>query len=46
MLTNNLKILDTTKTEFFQLRISQSDEKIRENYCRGCLSSTCEPLTY
>ena len=29
MLTNSLKILDTTKTEVLELKFSQSDGKIR-----------------
>ena len=29
MLTNGLKILDTTKTDIFELKFSQSDGKIR-----------------
>ena len=29
MLINNLKILDTTKTDIFELKFSQTDEKIR-----------------
>ena len=34
VLTNGLKILDTTMTDIFKLKFSQSDGKIRKNYCR------------
>ena len=29
MLINSLKILDTTKTDIFELKLSQTDEKSR-----------------
>ena len=44
MLTNSLKIPDTTKTEFFALKFSQSDEKIWKNYFWAELSSVSKPL--
>ena len=45
MLTNSLKISDTTKTEFFELIFFQSDQKILQNYCRAELGSDLERLT-
>ena len=45
MLTNSLKISDTTKTEFFQWNFYQSDQKIWLKYWRADLSSVLEPLT-
>ena len=44
MLTNSLKISDTTKTEFFELIFFQSDQKIWQKYCRADLSSDSDPL--
>ena len=45
MLTNSLKISDTTKTEFFELVFFQSDQKIWENYRQADLSCVSDPLT-
>ena len=45
MLTNSLKISDTTKTERFKLILFQSDQKIRQKYCSADLSSFLERLT-
>ena len=45
MLTNSLKISDTTKREFFELIIFQSNEKIRQKYCRADLWSVSDTLT-
>ena len=45
MLTNSLKISDTTKTEFFELVSFQSDEKLSQKYCRACLNNHLDPLT-
>ena len=39
VLTNGLNILHTTKTETFELKFSQSDQKIRKYYCRASFSS-------
>ena len=35
VLTNGLKILDTTKTDIFELKFSQNEGKIQWNYCGG-----------
>ena len=45
MLTNSLKISDTTKTEFIELKFFQSDQKTRQNYCRADFNSVLDPLT-
>ena len=45
MLTSNLKIFETTKTEFLELDIFQSDQKIWQKYCRADVSSLSHPLT-
>ena len=45
MLTKNLKISDTTKTEFSEVISFQSDQKIWQKYCRADLSSVSDPLT-
>ena len=45
MLTNNVKIEDTTKTEFFELIFFQSDQKIWEKYCHSVLNSVSGSLT-
>ena len=45
ILTNSLKISDTTKTEFFGLMVFQNDEKIWQNYCNEDFSSVWDPLT-
>ena len=46
MLTNNLKISDTTKTECFGPISFQSDQKIWQKYWRADLSSVSDRLTY
>ena len=33
MLSKSLKISDTTKKEFLELKLFQSDQKIWQNYC-------------
>ena len=45
MLTNSLKISDTTKTEFFGLIFFLIDQKIWKKYWRAVLSSASNPLT-
>ena len=45
MLTNSVNISDTTKTQFFELISFQSDQTIRQKYCRENLNSVSEPLT-
>ena len=45
MLTNSLKISDTTKTEFLQLISCQSDKNIWQKYCRADLKSLSDHLT-
>ena len=45
MLKNNLKISDTTKTEFFELISFQSDLEKGEIYCLADLSSVSYNLT-
>ena len=45
MLANSLRIIDTTKTESFQLTFLQSDEKTWQNYFRGEFSSVSDLLT-
>ena len=44
-LTKNLKISDTTKTKFFELKSFQSDKKIWQNYCREVFGSLSDFLT-
>ena len=44
MLTNSHKIRDNSKTEIFNLILFQSDQKIRQKYCRAFLTSVLEPL--
>ena len=46
MLTNSLKISETTKTQFFELIFFQSDQRIWQKYCRGDLSNLSDPLTF
>ena len=46
MLTNSLKISDTTKKEFFELMFLQINQKIWQHYCRDGLSSVLDTLTY
>ena len=45
MLTNSLKISDTTKTEFFEPSLFQSYQKIWQKYRRADSSSDLELLT-
>ena len=45
MLTNNLKISDKTKTQFFDLISFQSDQKIWQKYSSADLNSVYDPLT-
>ena len=45
MLTNSLKISDTTKKEFLELIFFQSDQKNWQKYCRIDFCSVSEPLT-
>ena len=45
MLTNSVKITDTTKTEYLELIFFQSDQKIWEKYCRGDSCSASDRLT-
>ena len=44
MLTNSLKILDATKTEFAEVIPFQSDQKIWQKYCPADLCSVSDPL--
>ena len=44
-LTNTLKILDTTKTEFFELIFFLNDQKIWQKLSCADLSSVSDPLT-
>ena len=45
MLTNNLKIIDTTKKEFSEIILFQSDQKLWEKHCCGDLASVPNTLT-
>ena len=45
MLTNSLKILDSSKTQLFKLIFFVNDQKIRGKYCPADLSSVLDPLT-
>ena len=45
MLTNNLKISDKTKTQFFDLISFQSDQIIWQKYFSADLNSVYDPLT-
>ena len=45
MLTNNLKISDKTKTQFFDLISFQSDQIIWQKYSSADLNSVYDPLT-
>ena len=45
MLTNSLKISDTTKTKFFELISFHIEQKIWEKYCRADLGSLSDILT-
>ena len=44
MLSNRLKISDTTKTEFFVFTFFESDQEISQKYCRVDLSSVSNRL--
>ena len=46
MLTNSLKILNTTKAKVFDLIFFLNDQKISQKYCREDLSSVSDPLTF
>ena len=46
MLTNSLKILVTTKSEFIELKFFQSDQKIWQNYYHKDLGSVLDVLTW
>ena len=46
MLTNSLKILDTSKREFFELIFFLNDQKMWPKFCRADLSSVSDPSTY
>ena len=39
MLTNGLKILDSTQTDIFELKFAKSDGKSLSNYCLADFSS-------
>ena len=45
MLTNSLRIIDTTKKQFLELIFLQSDQKIWKKLCCGDLSSVSDSLT-
>ena len=45
MLTNSLKISDTSKTEFLELIFFKSEPKIWQKYCREDLLSVSDPLS-
>ena len=45
MLTNCLKIPDTTETEFFGLIFFKAYQKIQQKYCHSELSSVLDELT-
>ena len=45
MLINSLNIPDNPKTEFFEMILFESDQKIGQRYCRADLSSAFQPLT-
>ena len=45
MLTDSLKISDTTMREFFDVIFFQRDRIILQKYCRADLSSVLEVLT-
>ena len=45
MLTNSLKMSDTSKTEFFELILFQGAQEIWQKYCRADLSSFSVHLT-
>ena len=43
MMQIGIKILDTTKTDIFELKFPQSDRKNESNYCRADFSSGWDP---
>ena len=45
MLTNSLKILDTTENESLERKFLQKDKKIWQNYCRADVSSVSDHTT-
>ena len=45
ILTNSLKISDTTKTEYFRLKFFHIDKKIWQNYRREDFSSVSDTFT-
>ena len=45
MLTNSLKILDTTENQSCKHKFLQKDQKIWQNYCRADVSSVSEHAT-
>ena len=45
LLTKSLKILDSTKTEFLEVIIFQSDLKIWQKYCHAYLRSVSDTWT-
>ena len=44
-LSKSLKISDATKIEFFELKLFQSAQKIRQSYCHIDFTSLSDPLT-
>ena len=46
MFTNSLKIPDTTKKDFFELKLFEIDRKIWQDYCPAAFNSVLHPLTY
>ena len=42
MFSSGLKISDITKTEFFELKLVQSDQKFWESYCRVDLDNVSD----
>ena len=45
MITEGLRVSDTTEAEFLELIFFQIDEKISEKYWRADLCSFSDPLT-
>ena len=46
MLTNSLKILDTIKTEFFELIFFLNDQKLWQKFCHADLIIVSDPWTF
>ena len=44
MLTNNLKISDTSKKEFLEMISFQTYQKMSQKYCGADLKSVSDPL--